>query len=71
MGGHGKPPKTHSYNAWDIGAKTGAEKRGRRHHAVVNDKTVQALSELARVETLEQFKKICIAQERRRERRGY
>ena len=71
MVSHGKPPKTKSYNSWDAGAKIGAEKRGRRQAAAVNEKTSKALMELACVQTLEQFMEICAAQERRRDERGY
>jgi len=71
MVSHGKPPKMHSYNAWDAGAKMGAEKRGRRQSAPINERTAKALMELACVQTLEEFREICDAQERRRETRGY
>lgn len=71
MVSHGKPPKIHSYNAWDAGAKTSAEKRGRRQGATPNDRTLKAIEELSSVQTLDEFREICEAQARRREKRGY
>ena len=71
MVSHGKPPKIHSYNAWDAGAKGSAEKRGRRQGAIPNDRTLKAIAELALVQTLEEFREICAEQERMRYRKGY
>lgn len=71
MVSHGKPPKTNQYNAWNPGAKETAERRGRKHTGLMTGKTKKAIAELAAVESLDDFKRICEEQASKRERDGY
>ena len=70
MASQGRPPKTHSYNSWNVGDDDNAEKiKQWRRGGTMDTKTSYAIAELNNIQNKDEFVRVTKRQREQEERR--